>query len=956
MAKTKKLLTLILSFLCAVCFAFALASCNGNNDPDGFDGYEVRVYSIGGMPLEDVLVNLYEGDVQKNSARTDENGAARFEITSGSYIVMLGDLPAGYDLPETPVTVTAENKTAEIRLVSHVIDSKIPTGYRYNIGSVMYDFTLPTTNGEKTLSELLETKRMVLLNFWATWCGPCQSEFPYMQTSYENHHGDDEAEIIAISRDDDLNAVREFANANGLTFPMGYDTVGLHSYFGISSIPVSVVIDRYGVFAYRHVGAIRDVQTFDTLFERYCSEEYVPPKPEDPVNPDNPDKPDVTMPESSVLEAAANSASFKGTYRPVTEAESAQYEYFWPWLAGEDEKGTYIYSSNVLKQKNSTSLVYLDFHMEKNQMLVFDYDISTETELDNFYVFKDNYAVGKQIFTASGIHENQTAYVYISLEAGDHTIGLCYQTDQANENGAPYTDLVKIRNIRLVDKSELPAGENMNIRYDCATGPVQEGELITGWQHYVEVDLNKDDGYYHLLDGNGNPTGPYVLANLLGATHWSNASVSSYIDNGTSGLSNSDVNKLNAYIRYASLSDIDDYTPVTQELKDLLVKLTALGTSKPNEWLEICSYYIHYGTEGEDLNARDPIEGCAPFNAITLKETAGIPEEKYELYNEIVITKIFVPRGIYAQFIPDTTGLYRFKAYGVDPQTKEELSTICYITDENGELLTRRSDDEMIYFVNHFEIYLRMEAGKKYFVRCDMAMAGMLGTFYVGVEKMDHDVALLRNMTSGIYTFDVDVYDSTGEYYYYPDILPYNYEQNEDGDWVANRGLDGIKESKIYLNMTGTTAFSDIFGGISLEQILSDENLIGDGIYTYMEKDASGDPIYATDENGNPKYENGKPVYKTTYKLDFDFTRNDGINYAIKKNFNDVMKGYLERAKANNGLVEVDEQLGEILTMFAHRVSIWRNPDGKFIDENVIVGHPTHEWVGLCYYYEYFEA
>ena len=56
----------------------------------------------------------------------------------------------------------------------------------YVVGDTMDDFTIKLTDGtDVTLSELLKTHKAVLLNIWATWCGPCRMEFPYMEEAYK---------------------------------------------------------------------------------------------------------------------------------------------------------------------------------------------------------------------------------------------------------------------------------------------------------------------------------------------------------------------------------------------------------------------------------------------------------------------------------------------------------------------------------------------------------------------------------------------------------------------------------------------------------------------------------------------------------------------------------------------------------------------------------------------------
>lgn len=963
----KKAITVVLSAICAVLFAFGLAACKNKDNV-----YEITVKSVGGIPLSDVIVSLYKGKDLQNEARTDNRGVARLKQTAGTYTVQLDDLPRGYQQPSVKYETSADKTTLEIPLMSSVITNvSAPQGLRYDLGNVMYDFTLTSSTGNTfQLSKELETNKAVLVNFWATYCGPCKSEFPALANAYESFNSesnkDHRISVIAVSNYDAdtaaaINAYIADELNNEINFPMAPDTASpkVSSHFNTSSIPVSIIIDRYGVFAYAHTGSITDEEQWLVLFDKYTSDDYRQDEPEKPD--DTLELPDVTMPPSAELEAAANGTGFNGTYRAVNENDASDYQYYWPWLAGTDANGSYIYASNVGKQKYSTAWVYVSFDIQKDQMLVFDYDISIETDLDMFYVIGD----GEILYQDSGIKSQQQAYVYVALEAGKHQIAFVYRTDQANEADAVYTDLVKIRNIRLVDKSTLPDGAYIDNRYHCATDmQYNEAGKPIGWNNYVSVGLG-EDGYYHLLDENKQPTGPYVLADLQSPnTHWSNNSVISYLNAGTTLLSASDNAILTQYANYAANSDIRNFTPVTAELQGVLDRLTKAHRdntlpANANEWLEICSYYIHYGTAGEDPNAKDPISGCAPFNAVELHLTPDIDANNYQTVgNRIDITRVYVPRGIYTKFIPAETGLYLFRSFGKD-KNNAEINTLCYITDANGNEVTLPSDTatQTTSEEPHFSIYVNLERGKTYYVRCDFYMPGELGTFYVGIEQVHEAVDVIRPMTTGQYTYDLDAYDSTGKYYYRPSTVPFNYMLDPvDGEnWIANYAVEdmpNVVQSNIYLQMLLPTNFCSV----SIKNLLTEQNDKGEPTkYYYMTRDERGDPIVKKDANGNPIYEtNDKgekvPVYEETYRLDFDFRRDGG------KNYNARMEELLAEAEQNEGLVPVTKELAEILTWFAHRISIWRTPDGDFLDEpsNPQVA-PRIEWIGMCYYFDHYE-
>jgi thiol-disulfide isomerase/thioredoxin len=112
-----------------------------------------------------------------------------------------------------------------------------------------YDVT--TLDGERLTAESLRG-RVVLVNVWATWCGPCRAEMPLLERMYERHRAR-RFVILGLSVDQAAaTAVREFARARGVTYPIavvGPD--GDRPFGGVRGYPTSFLIDRRGVV--RHV-------------------------------------------------------------------------------------------------------------------------------------------------------------------------------------------------------------------------------------------------------------------------------------------------------------------------------------------------------------------------------------------------------------------------------------------------------------------------------------------------------------------------------------------------------------------------------------------------------------------------------------------------------------------------------------------------------------------------------
>ena len=98
--------------------------------------------------------------------------------------------------------------------------------------------------------------KVVLINFWATWCGPCKAEMPSMEVLYQSYKRKD-FEILAVSIDTEGEAgVRAFVERFGFTFPILLDfAYMLNDQYQVRVVPTSFLIDRHGKIAYRALGA-----------------------------------------------------------------------------------------------------------------------------------------------------------------------------------------------------------------------------------------------------------------------------------------------------------------------------------------------------------------------------------------------------------------------------------------------------------------------------------------------------------------------------------------------------------------------------------------------------------------------------------------------------------------------------------------------------------------------------
>lgn len=123
-------------------------------------------------------------------------------------------------------------------------------------GETAPDFTLTNLEGkEMSLSDLRGKK--VVLNFWASWCGPCRKEMPEMQKFYEAYK-DKNVEVVAVNLthfERKREHVDEFVKEFGLTFPIPLDIKNeQYEKYKVLTIPTTYFLDENGVIKERHLG------------------------------------------------------------------------------------------------------------------------------------------------------------------------------------------------------------------------------------------------------------------------------------------------------------------------------------------------------------------------------------------------------------------------------------------------------------------------------------------------------------------------------------------------------------------------------------------------------------------------------------------------------------------------------------------------------------------------------
>ena len=179
--------------------------------------------------------------------------------TPKSLLVLIGGLVAGVGLGLILVLVCGVGGyVVGLRASAQDADPPANPSTVLAIGSPVPEFALVALNGQQVkINELRGYP--IMINFWASWCGPCVAEMPLIQDRYDQYGS--RLVILAINADEPRSDVLDFVNDNGLTFSILLDPNGsVQSLYHIRAYPTSFFVDAEGILQAEHIGTLSATQ------------------------------------------------------------------------------------------------------------------------------------------------------------------------------------------------------------------------------------------------------------------------------------------------------------------------------------------------------------------------------------------------------------------------------------------------------------------------------------------------------------------------------------------------------------------------------------------------------------------------------------------------------------------------------------------------------------------------
>ncbi len=187
----------------------------------------------------------------------------------GAWLIVAGGLLIGlalgllifYGVPPLPAAQGARDPAGVPATPAGPVATSAPAPV---VGAPAPDFTLADLAGNNV--SLASFKgQVVVLNFWATWCGPCKLEMPMLEQHYQALQGQ-KLVVLAVESGDPLSDVQDFVTQNRLTFPVVADKAATVSDdYLVQALPTTFILDAQGIILQKHVGLLSQAQLDDYL-------------------------------------------------------------------------------------------------------------------------------------------------------------------------------------------------------------------------------------------------------------------------------------------------------------------------------------------------------------------------------------------------------------------------------------------------------------------------------------------------------------------------------------------------------------------------------------------------------------------------------------------------------------------------------------------------------------------
>ncbi len=175
------------------------------------------------------------------------------------FVYGLNPINSNQELPAQADTAGSAATTSQIDFPE--------TGPPLQVGDVIYNFNLADLEGgQVSLQEFAGSP--LIINYWATWCGPCRIEMPHLQNTFETYK-DDGLVVLALDQDETTTEVKDFFDEFGLTFtPLMDDGKATSENYGVGRIlPTSFFVNEEGKITAIHRGPMTQGQIDGYLAE-----------------------------------------------------------------------------------------------------------------------------------------------------------------------------------------------------------------------------------------------------------------------------------------------------------------------------------------------------------------------------------------------------------------------------------------------------------------------------------------------------------------------------------------------------------------------------------------------------------------------------------------------------------------------------------------------------------------